>query len=139
RIGNASSWLLSAVTTSLPTPSGFPNPSRNPGCEPYSTFLISITKPKAGTTSSRRTATIRSSKRPLARVVGDGGHNQPVIKDRWGIRKFTERECARLQGYKDSWLKFPKNLSKQQAYKQVGNSITVPLVAKLAENIMLQL
>jgi DNA (cytosine-5)-methyltransferase 1 len=38
--------------------------------------------------------------------MGDGGHNQPVIKDRWGIRKLTERECARLQGYKDSWLKF---------------------------------
>jgi site-specific DNA-cytosine methylase len=37
--------------------------------------------------------------------MGDGGHNQPVIKDRWGIRKLTERECARLQGYKDSWLK----------------------------------
>jgi DNA (cytosine-5)-methyltransferase 1 len=26
--------------------------------------------------------------------MGDGGHNQPVIKDRWGIRKLTERECA---------------------------------------------
>jgi len=29
--------------------------------------------------------------------MGDGGHNQPVIKDRWGIRKLTPRECARLQ------------------------------------------
>ena len=71
--------------------------------------------------------------------MGDGGHNQPVIKDRWGIRKLTERECARLQGYKDSWLKFPSNLSKSQLYKQVGNSITVPLVIKLAEETMLQL
>ena len=65
--------------------------------------------------------------------MGDGGHNQPVIKDRWGIRKLTERECARLQGYKDSWLKMPKNISKSQMYKQVGNSITVPLVIKLAQ------
>ena len=71
--------------------------------------------------------------------MGDGGHNQPVIKDRWGIRKLTERECARLQGYKDSWLKFPKTQSKSQAYKQVGNSITVPLVTKLAENIVADL
>lgn len=31
--------------------------------------------------------------------MGDGGHNQPVIRDRWGIRKLTPRECARLQGY----------------------------------------
>jgi DNA (cytosine-5)-methyltransferase 1 len=71
--------------------------------------------------------------------MGDGGHNQPVIKDRWGIRKLTERECARLQGYKDSWLKFPKLLSKGQAYKQVGNSITVPLVMKLADKMLSEL
>jgi DNA (cytosine-5)-methyltransferase 1 len=71
--------------------------------------------------------------------MGDGGHNQPVIKDRWGIRKLTERECARLQGYKDSWLKFPTEQSKSQAYKQIGNSITVPLVARLAENIVAEL
>jgi len=71
--------------------------------------------------------------------MGDGGHNQPVIKDRWGIRKLTERECARLQGYKDSWLRFPKTMSKVQAYKQIGNSITVPLVVKLADRMLAQL
>src|ERR1700723_556237 len=71
--------------------------------------------------------------------MGDGGHNQPVIRDKWGIRKLTERECARLQGYKDSWLKFPKDLSNSQMYKQIGNSITVPLVTKLAENILVEL
>jgi DNA (cytosine-5)-methyltransferase 1 len=71
--------------------------------------------------------------------MGDGGHNQPVIRDRWGIRKLTPRECARLQGYKDSWLKLPKSLSSTQAYKQIGNSITVPLVIKLAEGIMVEL
>jgi DNA (cytosine-5)-methyltransferase 1 len=71
--------------------------------------------------------------------MGDGGHNQPVIKDRWGIRKLSPRECARLQGYKDSWLKMPTTLSQSQLYKQVGNSVTVPLVIKIAENIMLEL
>jgi DNA (cytosine-5)-methyltransferase 1 len=71
--------------------------------------------------------------------MGDGGHNQPVIKDRWGIRKLTERECARLQGYKDSWLKFPTELSKSQKYKQIGNSITVPLVVKIAERMITDL
>jgi DNA (cytosine-5)-methyltransferase 1 len=71
--------------------------------------------------------------------MGDGGHNQPVIKDRWGIRKLTERECARLQGYKDSWLKMPKGVSHSQLYKQVGNSITVPLVIKLADGVISEL
>jgi DNA (cytosine-5)-methyltransferase 1 len=68
--------------------------------------------------------------------MGEGGHNQPVIKDRWGIRKLTERECARLQGYKDSWLKFPKAMSHQQLYKQIGNSITLPLVTKIADRVL---
>ncbi|MGO9274997.1 MAG: DNA cytosine methyltransferase [Terriglobia bacterium] len=68
--------------------------------------------------------------------MGDGGHNQPVIKDRWGIRKLTPRECARLQGYEDAWLKLPQDLSYSQMYKQIGNSITVPLVTKLATNIV---
>jgi len=68
--------------------------------------------------------------------MGEGGHNQPVIKDRWGIRKLTPRECARLQGYEDSWFKFPETLSNYQSYKQIGNSVTIPLVRKLAEGIL---
>lgn len=68
--------------------------------------------------------------------MGDGGHNVPVIKDRWGIRKLTPRECARLQGYEDSWFKIPPTLSRSQISKQIGNSVTVPLVTRLAENCL---
>lgn len=68
--------------------------------------------------------------------MGEGGHNQPVITDRWGIRKLTPRECARLQGYEDSWFQIPPHLSNSQIYKQIGNSVTVPLVARLAEGIV---
>lgn len=68
--------------------------------------------------------------------MGKGGHNQPVIKDRWGIRKLTPRECARLQGYEDSWFQIPSTLSNSQVYKQIGNSVTVPLVARLAEGVV---
>ncbi len=64
--------------------------------------------------------------------MGEGGHNQPVIKDRWGIRKLTPRECARLQGYEDDWFTIPAELSLYQIYKQIGNSVTIPLVAELA-------
>lgn len=71
--------------------------------------------------------------------MGEGGHNQPVIKDRWGIRKLTPRECARLQGYEDDWFRLPETLSDTQVYKQLGNSVTVPLVARLAEVILNEL
>ena len=70
--------------------------------------------------------------------MGEGGHNQPVIKDRWGIRKLTPRECARLQGYDDGF-QFPSELSNTQVYKQIGNSVTVPLVARIAEKVISQL
>ena len=69
--------------------------------------------------------------------MGDGGHNDPVIKDRWGIRKLTRRECARLQGYSD--VKFPKGMSRSQLGKQIGNSVTVPLVVRLAKNCLNEL
>jgi len=71
--------------------------------------------------------------------MGDGGHNTPVIKDRWGIRKLTPRECARLQGYEDSWFRIPPTLSRTQISKQIGNSVTVPLVVRIAENVIAQL
>jgi DNA (cytosine-5)-methyltransferase 1 len=75
----------------------------------------------------------------LMACMGEGGHNQPVIKDRWGIRKLTPRECARLQGYEDSWFQISPSLSNSQVYKQIGNSVTVPLVRRLAEGIVKQI
>lgn len=65
--------------------------------------------------------------------MGEGGHNQPVIKDRWGIRKLTPMECARLQGFDGSWFSFPEDVPLYHRYKQIGNSVTVPLVKVLAE------
>jgi len=67
--------------------------------------------------------------------MGEGGHNEPVIKDRWGIRKLTPRECARLQGYGDDF-KFPEGMSRSQLGKQIGNSVTVPLVRRFADRIL---
>ncbi|MBK9779334.1 MAG: DNA cytosine methyltransferase [Anaerolineales bacterium] len=68
--------------------------------------------------------------------MGMGGHNQPVIKDRWGIRKLTPRECARLQGYEDDWFVMPENVSRSQLHKQLGNSVTISLVKKIAETTL---
>lgn len=64
--------------------------------------------------------------------MGDGGHNQPVIQDKWGIRKLTPVECLRLQGFSDDDFIFPDSMSRVQQYKQIGNAVTVPLVQKLA-------
>lgn len=52
--------------------------------------------------------------------------------NREGIRKMTPREWARLQGFPDSF-KLP--LSDVHLYKQFGNSVTVPVIRAIAEQI----
>lgn len=47
-------------------------------------------------------------------------------------RRLTPRECARLQGFPDS---FEIPVSDTQAYKQFGNSVVVPLMADVAKLI----
>ena len=58
--------------------------------------------------------------------------DQPVRKNRWGIRKLTIRECARLQGFPDSF-KLPITMT--QAYQQLGNAVTVPVIKSLAREV----
>jgi DNA (cytosine-5)-methyltransferase 1 len=47
-------------------------------------------------------------------------------------RRLTPRECARLQGFPDT---FKITVSDGQAYKQFGNSVVVPLMASVAKLI----
>ena len=48
-------------------------------------------------------------------------------------RKLTPRECARLQGFPDT---FKIKVSDNQAYHQFGNSVTVPIIEYLAKEIV---
>lgn len=70
----------------------------------------------------------------LTANMGTGGHNVPVIKDKWGIRKLTTRECARLQGFDDEWFVIPDIVSRSQIYKQIGNAVSVSLIRELAKS-----
>ena len=70
----------------------------------------------------------------LTANMGTGGHNIPIIKDDNGIRKLSTRECFNFQGF-DSAFKLPLDVSAAQLYKQVGNSVSVPVIKKIAEEI----
>jgi len=74
----------------------------------------------------------------LTANMGEGGHNVPVIRDKWGIRKLSPRECLRLQGFEDDF-EFPADLSRTQQYRQIGNAVTVSVVEKLAVECVRQL
>jgi len=71
----------------------------------------------------------------LTANMGMGGHNVPLVKDKKGIRKLTPRECARLQGFPESY-KLPKDLPDTKLYKQFGNSVTVSVIEVVARQIM---
>jgi len=70
----------------------------------------------------------------LTANMGTGGHNVPLIIDDIDIRKLTPRECARFQGYDESF-KFPEKLANSSLYKQIGNSVTVPVIEAIAREI----
>jgi DNA (cytosine-5)-methyltransferase 1 len=74
----------------------------------------------------------------LTANMGTGGHNVPLVLDSKDIRKLTPRECARLQGFPDTFI-FPETMAISKAYKQIGNSVSVPIITKIAKNIMLAL
>ena len=48
-------------------------------------------------------------------------------------RKLTVRECLRLQGFPESY-KMKDNYS--QSYKQIGNSVTVPVIKLIAKEMV---
>ena len=67
-----------------------------------------------------------------ARYYKDGSEVLIAQKNR-NPRKLTPREAARLQGFPDSF-KLP--VSNTQAYKQLGNSVAVPVVKAMARSII---
>ncbi|MCH6236116.1 DNA cytosine methyltransferase [Cognataquiflexum rubidum] len=71
----------------------------------------------------------------LTANMGAGGHNVPLIRDKYGIRKLTPRECFSFQGYPVSEYVFPK-IANSKLYMQAGNSVTVPLIKRIGENIL---
>lgn len=48
------------------------------------------------------------------------------------IRRLTPVECERLQGFPDGWT---DGVSETQRYKQMGNSISVPVILEILKKI----
>lgn len=61
-----------------------------------------------------------------------GGYQEAKILSGLRVRKLTEREYARLQGFPES---FEIVVSKSQAYKQFGNAVTVTVAEAIAKEI----
>ena len=57
-----------------------------------------------------------------------------VVWDNYGIRKMTLREGLDFQGFPKDFY-FPKTITIEDAYKQIGNTVSVPVIRRLAESI----
>lgn len=71
----------------------------------------------------------------LTANMGTGGHNVPLILTNVGIRKLTPKECLNFMGYPQIFI-FPDSIAESKMYMQAGNSVVVPLIAKVAEQII---
>jgi len=68
-----------------------------------------------------------------ARYYKDGSEILISQGDKKPPRKLTPRECARLQGFPEDFI-IP--VSDTRAYKQFGNSVAVPVIRAIADNML---
>ena len=60
------------------------------------------------------------------------------------IRRLTEIECERLQGFPDDWTRWGnyngevKEIARTNRYKMIGNSVTVDVVATVAKRLIIR-
>jgi len=71
----------------------------------------------------------------LTANMGTGGHNVPLVLTHHGIRKLTPKECFNLMGFPRSF-KLPKDVALSHLYKQAGNAVVVPVIERIAKNIL---
>lgn len=74
---------------------------------------------------------------------GTGGGTPIVPMDEYGVRRLSPTECERLQGYDDGWTEYGIKedsdkivQSDSQRYRQLGNSVAVPVVSWIAEGLV---
>ena len=111
-------------------------------------------------TSLARTITARYSKMgsydtyivpKVAATLTGGGHSGGLHSDMTvirhkrgrnkGVRRLTEIECERLQGFPDNWTQYGnydgviKPIAKTQRYMLIGNAVTVNIVELIAKRL----
>ena len=67
----------------------------------------------------------------LTAKMGTGGNNVPVVVELG--RKLTVSECLRLMGFEGN---FKIRENNHQSYKQIGNSVAVPIVSSIASKVV---
>ena len=64
---------------------------------------------------------------------GKPGQGYPAVNHETIVRRLTELECERLQGYPDGWT---AGQTASARYRQLGNSVAVPCVEWIARRLI---
>lgn len=70
----------------------------------------------------------------LTATMGTRANQVHLVRDNYGIRKLTINECLRFQGFPANF-RFPNTITLTGAYKQIGNSVCVPVIQRIAQHI----
>jgi DNA (cytosine-5)-methyltransferase 1 len=62
-------------------------------------------------------------------------HSGPKIMQNMAVRRLTEVECERLQGFPDNYTNIKENCPSGVRYKALGNSMAVPVMRWIGERI----
>jgi len=62
-------------------------------------------------------------------------HSGPKVMQNMAVRRLTEIECERLQGFPDNYTNIRENCPSGARYKALGNSMAVPVMRWIGERI----
>jgi len=68
-------------------------------------------------------------------LLADMGNNQIAFAKNMAVRRLTEVECERLQGFPDNYTNIRENCPSGSRYKALGNSMAVPVMRWIGERI----
>ena len=77
---------------------------------------------------------VRENKKNVAPTILASYMQPTLVKVRDGIRGITPREGLRLQGFPESF-EFPEDFTDRDKMHQIGNSVSVPVIFKIAEQM----
>lgn len=89
-----------------------------------------------GTGFTAYTANLDKPSNTIVARYGKDGKECLIPQDGKNPRMLTPRECARLQGFPESFV-IPE--ARTPAYKQFGNSVAVPVIDRIAKEIIKEL
>ena len=91
-----------------------------------------------GTRKDRPNGGLYVNETATSKTLTAEGDISTYIAQKLAVRRLTPRECERLQGFPDEWtlVPFGKSLATDgHRYKALGNSMAVPVMAKLGARI----